>query len=169
MISPGDKGIGIPFYSSGWLPTLILEGKAKYQLETIKNKDVIYFLSVFSNPRLRGSGLERQCQHGLQNRSVLSGRRGGPSGRCQSSREAASVWGGRSKGKWWSFCSFNSVVPLLFPFSCHLPPSATPTISLSCSPLLFCQVQRVRKDGMVWQGRSLILLFSILELGGRFW
>lgn len=73
MISPGDKGIGIPFYNSGWLPTLILEGKAKYQLKAIKNKDVIYFPSVFSNPRLRGSDLERQCRGVLQICSVLSG------------------------------------------------------------------------------------------------
>lgn len=91
VISPGDKGIGIPFYNSGWLPTVILEGKAKYQLEAIKNKDVIYFPFVFSNARLRGSDLERQCRGGLQICSVLSGHRGGPSGRCQSSRAAASV------------------------------------------------------------------------------
>lgn len=53
VISPSDKSTVTPFYNSGWLRTLILEGKAKYQLEAIKNKDVIYFPSIVSNLRLR--------------------------------------------------------------------------------------------------------------------
>lgn len=60
VISPSDKSTVAPFYNSGWFCTLILEGKAKYRLEAIKNKDVIYFPSIFSNLRLRSPDLERK-------------------------------------------------------------------------------------------------------------
>lgn len=70
MISPSDKSTVTPSYNSGWLPTLMLEGKAKYQLEAIKNKDVMYFPSIFSNLRLGSPDLERKYGSSFQVCSV---------------------------------------------------------------------------------------------------
>jgi hypothetical protein len=38
-------------------PTFLVEGNAKFQLEISENRDVIFFLSKFMDPRLRTPAL----------------------------------------------------------------------------------------------------------------
>lgn len=66
VVSPDNKGSSTLFYNCSWLTTFILElGKAAFQLEVNRNKDIICFPSMFLNPMLRSPDLERQYRGGL--------------------------------------------------------------------------------------------------------
>lgn len=66
VVSPGNKGTSTLFYNCGWLTTFVLElGKAAFQLEANRSKDVICFPSMFLNPMSRSSDLERHYRGGL--------------------------------------------------------------------------------------------------------